>query len=264
MEPFLRWAGGKTWLKKEVKNYLPESFNDYYEPFLGGGSVFFSINHSGRSFLSDINLELIHTYLQVRDNVEEVINFLKDFKNNEKDYYLIRNLKFADSIQKAAQFIYLNKTSFNGIYRVNNKGEYNVPYGYKFGTDFIRQENLYLTSQKLKGVELRCFDFTEVVPFVKANDLVFLDPPYTVAHFNNGFIRYNQKLFSIQDQYRLADCLRKINDKGAKFILTNAYHEKIKEIFKGVGHFIPLTRMSLIGGKGATRQSIKEYLIKNF
>lgn len=264
MEPFLRWAGGKTWLKKEIINYLPKSFNDYHEPFLGGGSIFFFTDQVGKSFLSDINSDLIQTYIQVRDNVEEIINFLKEFKNTESDYYKIRSLNFNNPTQRAARFIYLNKTSFNGIYRVNRKGEYNVPFGYKYGTDFIHQDNLLLTSQKLKNVELRCLDFEEAVKQVKANDLVFLDPPYTVAHFNNGFIRYNQKLFSIQDQYRLADSLRTLNHIGAKYILTNAFHEKIEEVFKEAGNFVPLTRMSLIGGKGAIRQSRKEYMIKNF
>lgn len=264
MEPFLRWAGGKTWLKKEIINYLPKSFNDYHEPFLGGGSIFFFTYQARRSFLSDINIDLIHTYIQVRDNVEEVIYYLKEFKNTESDYYKIRSLNFSNPIQRAAKFIYLNKTSFNGIYRVNMKGEYNVPFGHKYGTDFIQQDNLLLTSQKLKNVVIHCLDFTEALRQVKANDLVFLDPPYTVAHYKNGFIRYNQKLFSIQDQYRLADSLKNLNQIGAKYILTNAYHPKIEEIFKGSGNFVPLTRMSLIGGKGAIRQSTKEYLIKNF
>lgn len=264
MEPFLRWAGGKTWLKKLIINYLPESYINYHEPFLGGGSIFFYINHDRKSYLSDVNKELIYTYIQVRDNVDEVIQFLKQFKNTEKEYYRIRSLKFENSYQKAAQFIYLNMTSFNGIYRVSRKGVYNVPYGHRNTIDFIQEENLRLTSRKLKASDINNSDFEAAIKLVKKDDFVFLDPPYTVAHAKNGFIGYNQKLFSLDDQYRLAECLRHLNKIGANFVLTNAFHDKIKEIYEDTGNFIPLTRMSLIGGKGAKRQYIKEYLIKNF
>ncbi|MGA1978410.1 MAG: Dam family site-specific DNA-(adenine-N6)-methyltransferase [Bacteroidales bacterium] len=264
MEPFLRWAGGKTWLKKIINNYLPETFHDYHEPFLGGGSIFFHINQRGINYLSDFNKDLIFTYTRVRDDVEEVINFLKQFKNTEKDYYKIRGTIFDNPNQIAAQFIYLNMTSFNGIYRVNREGKYNVPYGHRYTIDFIQEDNLRLASKKLIGTSIKHMDFGEAIRFVKKNDFVFLDPPYTVAHSNNGFIGYNQRLFSLDDQYRLADNLRLLNNIGAKFILTNAFHERIEEIYEGTGNFISLERMSLIGGKGATRQNIKEYLIKNY
>ena len=264
MEPFLRWAGGKTWLKKYIVNYLPDTFRSYHEPFLGGGSIFFHIEQKKVSYLSDLNRELIFTYAQIRDDVENVIGCLKEFNNKEKEYYSIRQSKFDDPSQQAARFIYLNMTSFNGIYRENQKGEYNVPYGHRYKIDFIQENNLRLNSQKLKRTEICCLDFEEFLKKVQKNDFVFLDPPYTVAHSNNNFIRYNKKLFSLEDQYRLAASLKKLNKTGAKFILTNAYHDKIVEIYKGTGEFIPLSRMSLIGGKGASRQSIKEYIIRNF
>jgi DNA adenine methylase len=264
MEPFLRWAGGKTWLKKSITNYLPHSYNNYHEPFLGGGSIFFCTNHNVKSYLSDINKDLIYTYIQVREDVEEVIKFLKQFKNTESEYYKIRSSKFDNPYQKAAQFIYLNMTSFNGIYRVNRKGEYNVPFGHRYSIDFIQENNLRLSSKKLHNAKIKNCDFEEAFRLVEKNDFVFLDPPYTVAHAKNSFIGYNQKLFSLEDQYRLANCLIHLNRIGAHFILTNAFHVKIKEIYKNIGTFIPLTRMSLIGGKGALRQPIKEYLIKNF
>jgi DNA adenine methylase len=264
MEPFLRWAGGKTWLKSSILNYVPESIINYHEPFLGGGAIYFYTEQKGRSYLSDLNKDLVDTYIQVRDNVEEVIEFLKEFNNTEIDYYKIRRALFNNPSQKAAKFIYLNKTSFNGIYRVNRKGEYNVPYGRKYTTDYIKEDNLRLTSQKLQDAQISSLDFDEAISKVNKNDFVFLDPPYTVAHSKNGFIGYNQKLFSLQDQYRLASSLKELNNIGARFILTNAYHDKIVEIYKGTGNFIPLTRASLIGGKGANRENINEYMIKNF
>ena len=165
---------------------------------------------------------------------------------------------------QAAQFIYLNKTSFNGIYRVNRQGKYNVPFGHRYTIDFIQEEELPVCQKKLQKTILRCQDFETSLINVKKGDFVFIDPPYTVAHENNGFILYNQNLFKIEDQYRLAECLRQLTDIGAFFLMTNAYHKKIKDIYHGTGEFSQLTRNSLIGGKGAIRSTIKEYLIKNY
>jgi DNA adenine methylase len=264
MDSFLRWAGGKKWLAKIISDHIPITFSNYHEPFLGGGSVFFSIDIPNEAFLSDINYDLILTFNQIKYNVDNVIPALKEFKNEESEYYRIRKLTLEDNNLRAAQFIYLNKTSFNGIYRVNRQGQYNVPYGYKYGTDFIQEEKLTSASKKLSKSTITCCGFETALTNVKKNDFVFIDPPYTVAHYNNGFIKYNQTLFSLEDQYKLADSLRKITKVGAYFILTNAFHPKIKEIFGGVGDFISLSRPSLIGGKGATRQVIEEYIIKNF
>lgn len=263
-EPFLRWAGGKIWFLKHLQNFLPQKFNNYHEIFLGGGSVFFNINSTKQSYISDLNSDLINTYTQVRDDVENVIAELKKFKNTETDYYRIRGKKFDIDYQKAAQFIYLNMTSFNGIYRVNRKGEYNVPYGSRITIDFIQEDILRNASAKLKGVTIKARDFEGALNLVKKGDLVFVDPPYTVAHENNGFILYNQKLFSLDDQIRLAEKLTELNKRGALFIVTNAYHKEIRKIYDGVGDFHVLIRKSLIGGKQALRQDIKEYVITNF
>jgi DNA adenine methylase len=264
MEPFLRWAGGKTWLRKEILDFVPKAYNGYHEPFVGGGSIFFTLEHNKGCYLSDLNPELIDTYKQVRDNVEKIITYLKKFKNTEIDYYKIRGSKFQDPAKRAARFIYLNMTSFNGIYRVNRQGVYNVPYGRRYTIDFVQEGILRLSSQKLQNTEVECLDFETALAKVKKNDFVFIDPPYTVAHSNNNFIGYNQKLFSLEDQYRLAKVLGSLETIGAKFVLTNAYHKTIKEIYSGIGKFIVLKRMSLIGGTGATRGYIKEYLVKNF
>jgi DNA adenine methylase len=264
MEPFLRWAGGKIWLRQHIQSVAPKSFVKYHEPFLGGGAIFFALDQNNDCFLSDLNQDLIQTYIQVRDDVDNVIKYLKKYKNNEEEYYKIRGSRVYSPSKKAAQFIYLNKTSFNGIYRVNRQGQYNVPYGQRTTIDYIQEDNLRLTSRKLHNSRIACVDFEDAITKVRKGDFVFLDPPYTVAHSNNNFIGYNQNLFSLDDQYRLANVLRLLNRIGAKFLLTNAYHKKIREIYVGTGKFSIFRRMSLIGGKGAARQNINEYVIRNY
>jgi DNA adenine methylase len=262
--PFLRWAGGKNWLIKRMGNSLLDlKFNDYYEPFLGGASLFFYLKPKGNSYLSDLNADLIDTYSVVKGNVGRLISEMEKYKNTESFYYSIRGqLDNKSKIRNAAKFIYLNQTSFNGIYRVNLCGVYNVPYGFR-SKKFLDEENLRLVSSYLKNVVLRTSDFSTALSNVKKGDLVFLDPPYTVSHNNNGFIKYNQKLFSLQDQYRLAESILRIKEKGAYYILTNAAHKKIAEIFGQIDKRIQLNRSSLIGGVNAQRGQVSEYVFTN-
>lgn len=262
-KPFLRWAGGKSWLIKYLSNFLPSTgYNNYHEPFLGGASTFFHLKPK-KAFLSDLNEELINTYEQVRGNVEEVINVLNTFENSEASYYEIRSKKFTSNIKKAARFIYLNQTSFNGLYRVNLNGQYNVPFGHRSNL-VIDNDNLRNVSYALKNVELKQCDFNNTLSNIKRNDLVFLDPPYTVTHNNNGFIKYNKKLFDLQSQYSLSSYIDKLKEKGAYYILTNAAHEEIKKIFIKEGDQIfELNRASLIGGKNAKRGNFTELIITN-
>lgn len=263
VKSFLRWVGGKNWLAKNITEYLPEIFNNYHEPFLGGASIFLSINPNGKKYLSDLNSDLISCYIQIRDNVEEVICFLKSLKNSKQSYYKEREIIYTNPAEKASQFIFLNKTSFNGIYRVNKSGLYNVPYGFRENVNFVNEDNLRIVSNRLNKAFIKVQDYYSSISSVKENDLVFLDPPYTVAHQNNGFIEYNQKLFSLEDQERLAIYLQKVEDLGAYFILTNAAHPIIKKIYRGRGKIFELSRKSLIGGIGAKRNIISEYLISN-
>jgi DNA adenine methylase len=263
VKPFLRWAGGKTWLIKHFHNLFPGlKYSSYHEPFLGSGALFFFLQHKKTAYLSDLNPELIDTYFALKEDIEKVISELKKFKNTKEEYYKIRDLKFKRDFKNAARFIYLNQTSFNGIYRVNLKGIYNVPYGFR-RKNFFEPENLRIVSMRLQNAVLKNSDFSVVKLHLKKGDLVFLDPPYTVTHNNNGFIKYNQKLFSLDDQYRLSALIDFIEKKQAYYILTNAAHSKVEEIFEKGHRKIILKRASLIGGINAKRGHYSELIFSN-
>ena len=265
IQPFLRWAGGKNWFVPYMKTIISDlEFNNYYEPFLGGGSVFFSLDLEShqKAFLSDLNDELISTYNAVKEEPEAVIKRLKTLRNTEEEYYKIRKMKCRAVSSKAARFIYLNQTSFNGLYRVNKKGEYNVPYGFR-STLSYDYNRILEASRKLQNATVTSSDFSTYTESIKENDLVFLDPPYTVSRDQNGFIKYNSKLFSLDDQYRLNAFVQSIADKGAYYILTNAAHDTIREIFSNCVTVFPLRRSSVIGGKQAKRQKVAELVFTN-
>lgn len=265
VEPFVRWAGGKTWLLSHISTILNNlHIEHYHEPFLGGGAVFFSLDHTKKAYLSDANSQLINTYIQVRDNPEQLISLFQSMPNTKEDYYRIRDEITADhTVENAARFLYLNQTSYNGLYRVNRQGKYNVPYGFRkirpYDVNRIREASI-----KLQNTRISSGDFEINKYRIRENDLVFLDPPYTVSHNNNGFIAYNQNLFSLEDQHRLKKFIEYIKGKGAFYILTNAAHETIYEIFHiQDDRVIELQRNSLIGGKNATRTAISEYIFTN-
>jgi DNA adenine methylase len=262
-KPFLRWAGGKRWLKKKIEELVNiNNYDCYHEPFVGGGAILFHLKPSN-AFISDANKELIDTYLAIKENPNNVIAYLKNLNKGKESYYIIRAQKFENIFQKAAQFIFLNQMSFNGIYRVNANGGYNVPYGNreKYNFDY---ENILLVSEFLQNIVIQHCDFQDSLNNVRENDLVFLDPPYTIAHNLNGFIQYNQKIFSLKDQYRLTNAVDQIKEIGANYILTNAAHSKVKEIFnKENDTLLEISRVSAIGGRKATRGHYSEYLFTN-
>ena len=261
-ESFSRWAGGKTWLIPHLREIIGSiEIKHYHEPFLGGGAVFFNTTHHLKAYLSDTNKELINAYLCVRDHPEELIKCICNYENTLNEYYRIRNLITSDIIEAAAQFIFLNHTSYNGLYRVNRQGKYNVPYGYKkwvFNPQKIRSASILLHNTNICSC-----DFEENKYRIQKKDLVFLDPPYTVSHNNNGFIKYNKNLFSLSDQYRLSNYIDYLKRKGAYYILTNAAHQTVAEIFEKGDRRIELKRASLIGGAKAKRETVYEYIFTN-
>ena len=266
LKPFLRWAGGKNWFTKHINSFLPEEFNDYHEPFLGGASIFFYLKSSGliknNAFLSDSNKDLINCYEILKNNPESLIQILKYHKNEEKEYYRIRETVYESPIERAAQFIYLNRTSFNGVYRVNRKGKYNVPFGRRKLTKLYDFEHLLHASKLLQDTFFNISDFKDKCDLIRKGDFVFIDPPYTVAHANNGFVQYNQSIFSWENQMELANITKSLDKNEIQFLVTNAFHPSILDLYQ-TGKQIPISRQSLIGGKGATRAKYKEILITN-
>lgn len=264
IEPILRWAGGKRWLVPQLPKLVGSlEMNNFHEPFLGGASVFLGLPTEGKAYLSDLNAELIETYQQVRDDVDAVAGALRKYRNTPEDYYRVRGQRLRSPSARAARFIFLNHTSFNGIYRVNLKGVYNVPYGRRGAPKIPDRHRLRAVSNRLQGVQLSVADFADCLANVTAGDLVFLDPPYTVAHNNNGFIRYNRRLFSFEDQGRLSDLIDEIRNRGAYYILTNAAHVSIAELFDKGDRRLGTSRKNAVGGRTAARGAAVELLFTN-
>ena len=263
MKPFLRWAGGKTWFVNRLPVLLPSSYNNYYEPFLGGGAVFFNLQPIKGGVISDINKELINSYIQIRDNLDALLSILDSLIISEKNYYKVRSWKPVCGLEHAARFIYLNRTCFNGIYRVNLNGNFNVPYGKNDKVVLYNEKHLKQIQKKLKQVNIRHCDFEESLKNVGAGDLVFIDPPYTVAHNHNGFVEYNQKIFSWDDQLRLSKCIRRLKEVGAHYIVTNAMHESLLDLYNNLGSVVEIPRHSTIGGQMKSRKKISELVLTN-
>ncbi|HSZ31703.1 MAG TPA: Dam family site-specific DNA-(adenine-N6)-methyltransferase [Puia sp.] len=268
VKPFLRWAGGKSWLVNDVIDLLPVKFNNYHEPFLGSGSVFIKLKSNfhlnERVFLNDSNAQLINAFRQVKNHPEIICSHLKRYRNNERLFYQIRKRQSLDKILNASEFIFLNRTCFNGIFRVNLNGEFNVPYGFKKYKRLFDYKNIQAIHKLLKyNVSLSAGDFFETLKNIKENDLVFIDPPYTVNHENNGFIRYNEKIFSWEDQVRLKSFIVELIKRKAFFIMTNASHKSIFNLFGDIVTPFKKERSSLISSKMSARGPVNEYIFSN-
>lgn len=263
-QPFLKWAGGKRWLMSGHSRLFPENFGRYYEPFLGSGAVFFSLRPTTAT-LADINPELIDCYTAVRDEWEKVRDLLAEHhnKHSTQHYYEVRSLKLADSAEKAARFIYLNRTCWNALYRVNLKGEFNVPIGTKTNV-LLEADDFEGISKLLQGVTIAHLDFEKVIDDAKLGDLIFVDPPYTVKHNFNGFVKYNEKMFHWDDQVRLSKCLIRASERGCLVLLTNANHPSIVELYKDNFELMPLKRSSVIAASSSRRGMYEELVIRNF
>ncbi|MGF2733778.1 DNA adenine methylase [Marinobacter sp. DUT-1] len=259
--PFLKWAGGKRWLAPECSNIIPSFTGRYIEPFLGSGAIFFYLQPAD-ALLSDTNEELIETFLAIQNDWMSVLRLLEEHhKNHCKEYYYkVRSNLPSGSIDTAARFIYLNRTCWNGLYRVNLRGQFNVPIGTKTKV-LLDTDRFDLVSESLKKATIMNQDFEETINAAKRGDFLFIDPPYTVKHNHNGFIKYNEKLFSWDDQMRLKNAITRAVDRGAMALITNASHDSIKDLYRDFIQ-IPKKRKNAISGKSEFRGHYDEILIK--
>ena len=254
--PIMKWPGGKRSLSKHILTLCPEGFGRYFEPFMGGGAVFFALCPA-RAVLADADSDLINCYTQVRDRPKQVISYLSRFKNNEAEYYRVREMRSRSDVGRAARLIYLVTLSFNGIYRRNLSAEFNVPYGHKTHLKVCDRERIQLASKALATASLHCCDFELAVAKARAKDVVYLDPPYTVAHSSNGFVKYNSKIFSWADQERLAVVARQLVRRGCRVIVSNADHQSITDLYRDFS-MIKVQRPSNISAKVEFRNQITE------
>jgi DNA adenine methylase len=262
VKPFLKWAGGKKRLLPKLLNFIPKKYNSYFEPFLGSGTLYFALKPK-EAYLSDINEELINTFNQIKTNVELVLDYLEGMEYKKKYYYDLRAKKIFDKSLQAARFIYLNKTCWNGLYRVNSKGEFNVPMGKYKNPTIFESESLIRVSKQLKTAEIFIADFEEAVKEATKNDFIYFDPPYTTSKKNNGFIKYNSKLFSLEDQFRLEKIMTELDRRGCKIVTSNADHPTIRECFRKFNINV-IQRKSLIASKIKNRRTVNELIITNF
>lgn len=256
--PFIKWVGGKRSLVPEIVKQLPHQFSTYWEPFVGGGAVFFSLDSRIRAArISDANMDLILTYTMVRDRVDDVIDALEEHATHHgKDHYKnTRNTYHTeqDPVQLAAQFIYLNKTGYNGLYRVNKQGKFNVPMGSYKNPNICDSDNLRAASEVLAGAVLTAQSFTEINP--EANDLVYCDPPY-----DRTFTGYNGAGFTADDQKALADACIRWRESGAYIIASNSDTPLIRSLYSSFTlHTVNAPRN--VSCKASSRGSTSELLI---
>jgi DNA adenine methylase len=261
VQPFLKWPGGKRWLVPWIVKIINEyKYITYREPFLGGGAIFFALQPK-YSVLSDINSDLINTYYQVKQNSASLLESLRSLPVNRATYNYFRESCPASPLQRAVRFLYLNRTAFGGMYRLNKRGEFNVPFGGGERTVAPLWEYDLVTSSAwaLRRAKLIAVDFEQALSEAEKGDLVYCDPTYTVTHNNNGFIRYNEKNFSWEDQKRLSRSCHSAAARGALVIVSNACHNDVLDLFAPPRH-ITVARTSRLCPIVTYRRFVDEYL----
>lgn len=266
--PFVKWVGGKSQLLPELLSRIPENYGSYFEPFVGGGALFFALQPE-KAFLSDVNAELINSYRIVKSNVNKLINELENHIYEKDYYYKIRHIdresiyKTWSNIEKAARIIYLNKTCFNGLYRVNSKGEFNTPFGKYSNPKIVDAPNLKACSKALKGVELKKSSFVDVLDKAEKGDFVYFDPPYVPVSDTAYFTSYNENGFGPNEQKLLRDVCVELDKKGVYFLASNSSADFVKKLYSNFKIDIIKASRS-INSKGSKRGKVEEVIIRNF
>ena len=272
--PVVKWVGGKRQLLSEIKKYIPKTFNTYFEPFVGGGAVLFELQPKN-AIVNDINRELINLYSVIQNNVEELIDKLSNtelYSNTSECFYRIRELdrdpkeyNKMNGIDKAARILYLNKTCYNGLYRVNSMGEFNSPFGSYKNPNIVNEVTLRAVSKYFNEANIKFFntDFEKTLKSAKKGDFVYFDPPYVPISKTSNFTGYNEGGFGETEQIRLKNLCDKLNSKGIKFLLSNSDCEFIKDLYKDYNN-ITIKAKRAINSNGNNRGAISEVLIRNY
>ena len=268
-KPFLKWAGGKRQLLPELQAAMPAEFNRYFEPFLGGAALYFD-QLPAKAYLSDINEELINCYQIVRDKPASLCDDLAKHIHDKAYFLSIRNLDrdkiaFAklSQLHRASRFIYLNRTGFNGMYRVNRKGEFNIPFGRYKSPNIVNRDGIFAASEALQGAHLVHQSYQQALAETQAGDFVYLDPPYMPVSSTAHFTSYAKGGFGFEEQRALADACRQLDERGVYFLASNSFMPEICELYRGFSQKKVSARRS-INSVGSARQAVAEILIANY
>ena len=266
--PIVKWVGGKRQLMFELLKNMPKSHNRYFEPFIGGGALFFELQPEN-AYISDMNEELINLYSVVRDNVYELISDLNKHEVSKEYFLEIRNLdrtneyKNLSNVQRASRFIYLNRTCFNGLYRVNSQGQFNVPYGNYKNPRIVDENNLLNCSELLKNTEIKCADFSEILTKVKKGDFVYFDPPYVPLNETSSFTSYTKDGFDMDMQFKLREVCDELNSMGVMFMLSNSDTKFVNELYSKY-EIKKVFASRAVNANAEGRGKITEVLVRNY
>ncbi|MCV0412966.1 DNA adenine methylase [Nitrosarchaeum sp.] len=274
-KPFVKWAGGKRQLIPILHQNLPNAFGTYYEPFLGGGALLFHIltdKNGQKCSISDLNSDLVLAYTTIRDRIDALISSLKSHeKNYQKDsksyYYSVRESNPRNEVEKTSRLIFLNRTCFNGLYRVNSKGKFNVPLGKYTNPNIVNEENLRVVSNILQTnrISIKCRDFESVLRDAKKGDLVYFDPPYQPVSSTANFTSYTTKDFTYDDLTRLSELCLKLDSKECHVLLSNSDSKEVSDIFaKKPWKITRIEANRSINSNSKKRTGHFELLIKNY
>lgn len=246
-KPFLKWAGGKTQILDDLLRHIPDNYERYLEPMVGAGALFFRLQPR-TAILADQNEELINAYRVVRDDVQKLISTLREFVNEEQVYYKVRAMDSdqLDPIERAARTIYLNKTCYNGLYRVNKKGQFNVPFGKRKNPTICDTDTLLAASDALQNVVLIAGNYRQTLEqYAKPNDFVYLDPPYHPTGQYADFKRYTKEFFYEEDHIELRDEVIRLVSLGCRVLLTNSYTDFVQQLYEGFDYEVIDTRRNI-------------------
>ncbi len=262
-KPFVKWVGGKRQLLPELRKRLPSSFGTYHEPFVGGGALFFDLAPSS-AVLTDSNERLVRTYRAIRDDVESVIGVLTTYPHDQEFYEKLRSLDpdDADNAIVAAWFVYLNKCGFNGLYRVNKSGVFNVPFGDQKNPTICDADNLRACSAALQGVEIRHEHFANVLSRAKTNDLVYFDPPYVPLSASSNFTAYTSSGFDLSEQVKLRDVARELKRRGVHVLLSNSSAPLVETLYGDGFECSRVDASRAINSDGAKRGKVAEVILR--